>query len=230
MRDDKYIREYAWNWFSYHAGQRTSMFNYSLAAASLLAAGFGATIATLPHVAAAIAFVGVLVTSSFLLIDRRNGQLIHRGERVLRALEHDAFPEIPQASKADASYPMPAGILIVNEKGVRTDGKEGNVFIQYARGLHRVHLRLIEFVFFIAFLIGAVGATWKPGAFQTKDLTVLQSVQLLSEHVVRLDASLQVLTDRVATARADVPPSALPASQPTPTSRSPSRDNLNDRH
>jgi hypothetical protein len=92
MNDFRY--EYAWNWFAYHAGQRTSMFNYFLAAASLLAAGYGAAIDSHPSVAATISAVGMLVSISFVLIDKRNDALVRRGERVLRAIERMRFPNI----------------------------------------------------------------------------------------------------------------------------------------
>ena len=222
-----YLREYAWNWFSYHAEQRTSMFNYSLAAASLLAAGFGATIEKLPFVAAAIGMVGALVTWSFFLIDGRNDKLVRRGERVLKALEQSAFPDITAAPKGGADHPMPGGILIVNEEGVRTDHKDG-VLVQYFRGTHRIHLRLIEFLFFVAFLVGAFTAIWMPNAFQLKDPSVAEDVRLLSGQVEHLNASLKVLADKMVTAPV-LPSSDSAVAVPHVTSLSAPRGNRNAR-
>ena len=194
-----HLREYGWNWFNYHAEQRTSMFNYSLAAASLLAAGFGAAIDKHPHLAAAIGFVGALVTWSFFLIDGRNDKLVRRGERVLKAFEATDFPNVTHAPAKVPEYPMPGGILIVDERGVRTRGKD-NVLVQYFRGTHRIHLRLIELIFCVAFLCGAFISLWSPDAFQLKDPPVAENVKILSDQVARLNASLNAMADRIANA------------------------------
>jgi hypothetical protein len=195
----EHLREYGWNWFNYHAEQRTSMFNYSLAAASLLAAGFGAAIDKHPHLAATIGFVGALVTWSFFLIDGRNDKLVRRGERVLKAFEWTDFPNITQAPASDAAHPMPGGILIVDEKGVRTTAKD-NTVVQYFRGTHRIHLRLIELIFCVAFLCGAFVSIWTPDAFQLREPPVAENVKILSDQVARLNASLMAMTDRIANA------------------------------
>jgi hypothetical protein len=192
-----HVREYGWNWFNYHAEQRTSMFNYSLAAASLLAAGFGAAIDKHPHLATAIGFVGALVTWSFFLIDGRNDKLVRRGERVLKAFEATDFPDVAHAPAKGAGYPMPGGILIVDERGVRTHGTD-NIVVQYFRGTHRIHLRLIELIFCAAFLCGAFISLWNPGAFQLTEPPVAENVKILSDQVARLNASLNAMTDRLA--------------------------------
>lgn len=222
-----YIREYGWNWFNYHAGQRTSMFNYSLAAASLLAAGFGAAIDHHPRVASVIAFVGALVTWSFFLVDGRNDRLVRRGERVLKALEQIDFPNVTSAPASAAQHPMPGGILIANEEGVRAPAENG-FWRLYLGGAHRIHLRLIEAIFCFAFLVGAALVTCKPDAFQSKEPPIAESVRILSEQVMRLNASLQAVTDRLANIRtmettgsSQQSPAASPAAAP---------GKLNERH
>lgn len=211
MSDDKKLdlREYAWNWFSYHAAQRTSMFNYYLAAAALLAAGFGATIDKLPVVAAAIGILGALVTLSFIKIDGRNDELVRRGESVLKALEQSAFPHVAGTPKKD--HPMPAGILNVDEHAARTSQHDG-LWFEFRRGMHRIHLRLIEYLFLVAFVLGTAAAIWMPGALQQKDPSA-DNVRLLSLQVAHLNASLTTLSDRMANVPA-VQPSAQ--SQPAP--------------
>jgi hypothetical protein len=210
----EHLREYAWRWFSYHAEQRTSMFNYSLAAASLLAAGFGAAIDKHPHVAAAIGIVGALVTWSFLLIDGRNDKLVRRGERVLKAFEWTDFPDVTQKPAKNAVPTMPGGILIVDENGVRPSARD-NIVVQYFRGTHRIHLRLIELIFFFAFLCGASVAICRPDAFQLRDPPVAENVKILSDQVAGLNASLKALTNRIANGSslqgAGVSPPASPA-------------------
>ncbi|HET6207576.1 MAG TPA: hypothetical protein VFD98_12260, partial [Terracidiphilus sp.] len=223
----EHIRVYGWDWFHYHAEQRTSMFNYSLAAASLLAAGFGASIDKHPHLAAAIGIVGALVTWSFFLIDGRNDKLVRRGERVLKAFEATDFPNITQAPGSAEVHPMPGGILIVDEEGVRTRGKD-NILVQYIRGTHRIHLRLIELIFFFAFLCGAAISIWRPDAFQLTEPPVAENVKNLSDQVARLNASLQVMSDRIAASS----PQGGGVSQPAPSLAAPpvSPANSNDRH
>jgi len=223
-----HMREYGWNWFNYHAEQRTSMFNYSLAAASLLAAGFGASIDKHPHLAATIGFVGALVTWSFFLIDGRNDKLVRRGERVLKAFELTDFPDVTPASASDVAYPMPGGILIVDENGIRTSARD-NIVVQYFRGTHRIHLRLIELIFCVAFLCGAFVSVWRPDAFKLNEPPVAENVKNLSEQVARLNVSLKAMSDRIAS------PSSLQGagtSKPAPADATSSRlpANLNDRH
>ena len=194
-----FFYEYGWNWFRYHAEQRTGMFNYSLAAASLLAAGYGAAIDKHPHVAAAIGLVGGLVTLSFVMIDGRNDKLVRRGERVLKALEQQMFPNVIKQPADDSTHDLPGGILIVNEKGVRTNARD-NVVVQYFRGTHRIHLRWIEAIFCLAFFTGAAVAACWPNAFQSKEPSVADSVKLLSDQVTQLNASLKSLSNRITTA------------------------------
>jgi hypothetical protein len=82
--------DYAWKWFSYHADQRVKMFNFMLvvlgifATAIVSAMGSGQVrhglIAVLCFVAAGLALI-------FVLLDRRNRDLVWLGEEVLTHLE-----------------------------------------------------------------------------------------------------------------------------------------------
>jgi hypothetical protein len=188
-----HIREYGWEWFRYHAEQRTSMFNYSIAAASLLAAGFVAAIDKHANVAAPIAFFGAWITWSFILIDGRNDKLVRRGERVLKALEVTDFPNVMHAPAANAGHTMPGGILIVDDDGIRTDANDP-FLVRYWRGTHRVHLRLIQGSFCAAFLLGGCFATLRPDLFQTKEPPVAENIKILSDQVSNLSASLKAVT------------------------------------
>jgi len=141
------IHDYAWDWFNYHAGQRTSMFNYALAAAALMAAGYGALLDKHAPVAAGIGFVAAFVLFCFLLVDGRNQELVRRGETVLRAAEKILFADHAKGSRLEH---LPRDLYLLD-----TPPAKESTFRDFLAGKHRVHLRLIEFVLMVAFLAAA---------------------------------------------------------------------------
>jgi deoxyribose-phosphate aldolase len=105
--------EYAWNWFAYHARQRTSMFNYFLVIVAALATAYSWLVARsepqlLRH-AGVVAVICAVITVLFMLLDRRNRDLVHRGERVLKRIEEQ---EIFREEKKDPSF---KGLLLRDE-------------------------------------------------------------------------------------------------------------------
>ena len=208
MNDFQY--EYAWNWFAYHAEQRTSMFNYFLAAASLLAAGYAASIYEHPQAAIAIGLVGMLVSISFVLIDKRNDALVRRGERVLRAIERQRFPDVTSNQKKKDNL-VPGGILLVNEEGKREEFKD-SLWRLFWFGTHRFHLRWIEGVFALAFALGLGNAVYVVAHPPAPEPSVAASVHELTQKIARLSTSVQSLVEH------STPP-ALP-----PVSTSPVKD------
>src|SRR5690349_4572847 len=99
----EWARTYAWDWFEYHAGQRTSMFNYGIAAAAILAAGFGSAFEKHAMVAFAVGLVGAVVSFSFFRLDARNRYLVDCGEDVLRSVEFTLFEKV--AVKESKDFP-----------------------------------------------------------------------------------------------------------------------------
>jgi hypothetical protein len=190
------------------------MFNYSLAAATLLAAGYGAAIDKHPLVAVAIGIVGCLVTQSFRLIDKRNDKLVRRGERVLKAFEKIRFPEVG-ADQEDKAMEMPGGILIVNEQGARKQTKRTRLEL-YRLGTHRVHLPLIEWIFFAAFALGTLGAFIEAVKDPPIEPTA-QAIDSLTKKVENLNESLIKLVDRVE--RRDTGGSGAATAQPPSDSK-----------
>lgn len=80
--------DYAWKWFSFHAEQRTKMFNYMLLGIGLVATAIGGALgAKLPVIAAVLSFVAAIVANVFFLIDGRNRRLYDVALRVLIAQE-----------------------------------------------------------------------------------------------------------------------------------------------
>jgi hypothetical protein len=106
--------DYAWKWFSYHAAQRISMFNFFLAGVALLAGALATLFAaSLYTEALAVSILGCVVCIIFRGLDSRNRDLISLGERLLLALEktwifHQPVPE--------TSNSQDFGILAVDVK------------------------------------------------------------------------------------------------------------------
>jgi hypothetical protein len=79
---------HAWSWFEVHTVQRQNYVNFFLLAIGLLSAAYvGAMSGKLNYLAAAVSFIGVVISASFFSIDLRNRELIHAGERPLKELQ-----------------------------------------------------------------------------------------------------------------------------------------------
>jgi hypothetical protein len=85
--------DYAWNWFSFHADQRVKMFNFMLVVFGVFAAGVvNALDKHLPAIAlAGLCFFATILAAIFMLLDRRNRDLVWLGEDVLMDLERKAI-------------------------------------------------------------------------------------------------------------------------------------------
>ena len=185
----EWARTYAWDWFEYHAGQRTSMFNYGLAAAAILAAGYGSSIDKDPMVSFAIGVVGIIVSLSFVAVDGRNKFLVNHGEEMLRAVESSL---IPQVAVGSTEFAKPSGILT---KIFRADEHEG-LFRSLRKGKHRIHMRLVQAVFAVAFALGACSAYVKSKQPETPD-KVAQATAALATNVSSVATNVDALTTRL---------------------------------
>lgn len=91
MDPDKRIavaHEYAWNWFSYHAGQRLTAFNFFLVFLGFLTVAFSKAVEEQWRWPGfAFALFGVLVSVAFLLLDLRNEELVWIGRDALASLD-----------------------------------------------------------------------------------------------------------------------------------------------
>jgi len=86
---DKLQFDYAWKWFCFHADQRIKMFNYMLIVFGIIVAGIVNASRNGTH-ASAIAFLCIVagvMSLIFILLDRRNRDLVWLGEDVLMDLE-----------------------------------------------------------------------------------------------------------------------------------------------
>lgn len=134
--------EYAWRYFDFHASQRTTMLNFFIVFSGFFVAAcvtlldkelFGAL---LP-----LSVIGTLITIIFLFLERRNEELVHIAEEVLRTLENEVlFKDVNRTIKwpkkreyggkmVESEQSVPIGIF------VRQDYDEDkNVKSRYSHG------------------------------------------------------------------------------------------------
>ena len=108
-RDQTLLRlkfDYAWRWFSLHAKQRVTMFNYFLVASGILANAYGLLLGEkLYWPALAVAIIGLLACLVSIGLDTRNDRLVKLGEDVLRVIEKDhLFQSEQQSSHSDSPH------------------------------------------------------------------------------------------------------------------------------
>lgn len=85
---DKIAFEYAWGWFSLHAGQRMQAVNFFLIAITFLSGSYVSAVAgNRPGLAIGISLLGAFSSFIFYRIERRVRGLIHAAEDALRPLE-----------------------------------------------------------------------------------------------------------------------------------------------
>jgi hypothetical protein len=79
--------DYAWGYFSLHAGQRMQSVNFFLLAASFLVAAYvSAMVGKYPSLAVGISLIGAWSSFVFYRIERRVRGLLHSAERALRPM------------------------------------------------------------------------------------------------------------------------------------------------
>lgn len=88
--------EYAWRWFEFHSRQRVSMFNFFLIGIGILGNAYVLVLNSgRGGVAGSLAIVGALMALDFVVLDRRNRQLVKLGEQMLRIFECDELYRYP---------------------------------------------------------------------------------------------------------------------------------------
>jgi hypothetical protein len=80
--------DYAWNWFNFHAEQRTKMFNYMLLGLGILATAVATTLQKGQALETIVlSGAAVLICVAFYQMDWRNRYLYKLGQDVLREIE-----------------------------------------------------------------------------------------------------------------------------------------------
>ena len=81
-------QKYAWDWFSYHASQRLTAFNFFLVLMGAVIVGLGQALShDLRLLDVALGVVGGLIAVAFWALDVRNEELVYRGRDALDAIE-----------------------------------------------------------------------------------------------------------------------------------------------
>lgn len=137
---DKLRFDYAWKWFSFHADQRTKMFNFMLIGLGVFATGVVSAIDKHWRLEAAVLAVAAsMIAYGFRLLDRRNKQLYEVALRVLIDLERGKlFPNGPGIASGPEH----------NRKDLLSEIREGR---------HRYLMPLVTWIFVLLF---AAGAMW----------------------------------------------------------------------
>jgi hypothetical protein len=81
------MREYAWNYFQFHAEQRMKTFDFFLIIAGAIIAGFLTTVHDERLVAAALGFLLGFMSLVFGKLEKRNRELVRNGEAALKYLD-----------------------------------------------------------------------------------------------------------------------------------------------
>jgi len=99
--DIKDGKDYAWNWFVYHAGQRIVAFQIFLIFFGALAVGLSYS---LEHhnfsLIRAISLAAAFISFAFLILEYRNEKLVQIGRNALKKVEaSEGFKNLPQEFK-----------------------------------------------------------------------------------------------------------------------------------
>src|SRR6266700_6624273 len=84
--------DYAWDCFDFHAKQRMTMFNYFLIFVGFVITGYANLLKDGSYwISTALALVGPGLTVVFVVLERRNEELVNIAEDVLESLESDVL-------------------------------------------------------------------------------------------------------------------------------------------
>jgi len=151
--------KYAYDYFSFHAKQRTTMFNFFMVAVGLIATAVAQSFKDgMPkEVLIGLLVIGAILTIAFIFLDRRNVQLLQIAGDVLREIEETTlFKDIEDADSpgrkhTDKGY-IPLAILWRQRRE-----KEANLWCRatiFRR--HGLWILVVQLVIFSGF----VGGVW----------------------------------------------------------------------
>jgi hypothetical protein len=84
--------EYAWKYFDFHATQRTTMFNFFIIFSGIFISVCAKLLETKHYIFLLIASViGLGITVMFIFLERRNEELVHISEEILRTIEKEVL-------------------------------------------------------------------------------------------------------------------------------------------
>lgn len=91
--------DYGWRWFSFHAAQRMTVFNFYLVAVAIIFVGFHETVKSSDYILS-LSFAGaqLVIAVLFKRLDRRTSELVKIGESLLEYCERDLVSVTPTAA------------------------------------------------------------------------------------------------------------------------------------
>lgn len=89
------IRQYAWDYFQLHAGQRLKTFEFYIVISTLLLSGYVISLKedSLIFIGIVIGFLLIVLSFVFWKLDVRNKQLIKNAEQALKTIEDEVISE-----------------------------------------------------------------------------------------------------------------------------------------
>ena len=147
----KHQRDYAWNYFQLHAGQRMSTFNFFIVIAALLTTGLASTFVKdfkWQGVGFILGIALVGISFVFWKLDQRVRFLIKHAEAVLK--------EIEQKTLSESSGDTFIAALFLDEEAKTSEKKKKRNFRFWQR--HFSYSNCFETIYFILGLLGFLGA------------------------------------------------------------------------
>ncbi len=145
--------KYAWDWFSYHAGQRLTTFRFFLIMIGVVIVGYFKCVELYwPRFGIVMGSFGALIAVAFWLLEIRNEELVNCGRAALDQLEERMQLKIRKSDENRQCLERSLGIVsrplyCIIPKGCRDKLVK-----------HRFWLRMIHGVAFAGFVLAAVYA------------------------------------------------------------------------
>jgi hypothetical protein len=148
--------DYAWKWFSFHADQRTKMFNFMLIVFGILATAIVAAVDKhlSREITSGLCVIAGVLALIFSRLDRRNQNLLWLGEDVLVELERRGiFGEGIRIDGREEGQRVDLGILW-RQKLEERENRTGLLGSAWS-GKHRFWLPRIAYLFAVIFFLAA---------------------------------------------------------------------------
>ena len=156
--------DYAWNYFTFHARQRTTMFNFFIVFSGLLLNGCVLLYEKHSWQFLLVASVlGIFITIFFIFLERRNEELVHAAEDILFYLEKEKlFADFER----DVDFPNQRNTIGILDTSQRIEIPLGFFMREEfykskgrnSRYSHGRWLPIIQCILIIPYLIFAIGA------------------------------------------------------------------------
>lgn len=89
MDNKENLRNYLWNYFQYHAGQRLTTFHFYIVISALITSGYFIAFKDIPILSLLLGLITITLSFIFWKLDSRNKQFIKNSENGLKEIEKD---------------------------------------------------------------------------------------------------------------------------------------------